>query len=329
MNEEILGIIDVVDYSGRFKKGTRLALTTDRLIVARGGVLETLDLSAAIAGDLIVGGAMAAIGAALRGRKEKKEKEKVFAELTPDGILSAGKENVAISWSAMTRVEVGEESWLRGVQGKRFKVFTADKKYEFGETKGRMMGEFWHVLNVTIPDKVTLPKDREKFDREISKLENTPVDVLCAHLRSIGFEAEIWGLEEEAKKLTAYFDAGVAEIKGRNIDYIGYQRQWRNWGIDCILQNVTAKWKSTETKKRGQQDFEWVGDEKISDALNQDISVKNALLEEMQAKEIDNVYITEPEDNEATIRVWPKERLPSKRLLEAEDKIAGYLRKIA
>ena len=325
MNEEILGLIDAVDYSGRFKKGSRLALTTDRLIVARGGTLETMDLSSAIAEDLIIGGAISAIGAGVSWHKEKKEKEKVFAELTPEGVLSAGKENVAITWSDVTKVEVGKR-W--DVEGKWFKVFTADKKYEFGEIKGRMIGEFWHILNMTVPDKVTVPKDREKFDREISRLENTPVDVLCAHLRSLGFEAEIYGLEEEDKKLAAYLDMGVTEIKGRNIAYVINQRERLNWGITCILQNVTGKWKFTETKQRGKQDFEWVGDNRISDGLNQDTSVKNALLEEMQAKEIDNVYITEPEDNSAGIRVWPKEYLPTKRLLEAVDRIAGHLHKI-
>ena len=48
----------------------------------------------------------------------------------------------------------------------------------------------------------------------------------------------------------------------------------------------------------------------------------------MQAKEIKIVGITEPEDNSAQIAVWPKEYLPTKRLLEAVDRIAGHLHKI-
>ena len=309
MSEKILGIIDVVDYSGTIKKGSRLALTTDRLIVARGSAVELFNL------------------AVIAGRKRKKEREKVFAELTPEGILSAGKENLAVPWSEVTKVEVSKESW--GVEGKRFKVFTTDKKYQFGQVKGRMLGEFWHILNLTIPDKVTVPKDREKFEREVSKLENTPVDVLCTHLCSLGFEAEIWGLEEEDKKLLAYFDKAVAEIKGRNIASIIYQRVRLNWGIWCVLENVVGKWQYTQTKERGKQDFEWVGDKRISDALNQDFSIKSALLEEMQAKEIKRVEIIESKDNSAQIGVWPKEYLPTKRLLEAIDRIAGYLHKMA
>jgi hypothetical protein len=191
-----------------------------------------------------------------------------------------------------------------------------------------MLGEFWHILNLTIPDKVTVPKDREKFEREVSKLENTPVDVLCTHLCSLGFEAEIYGLEEEGKKLLAYLDKAVAEIKGRNIASIIYQRVRLNWGIWCVLKNVAGKWEFTQTKERGKQDFEWVGDRRISDALNQDVSIKNALLEEMRAKEIKRVEIIEPEDNSAQIAVWPKEYLPTKRLLEAVDRIAGHLHKI-
>ncbi len=322
MSEKILGIIEAVDYSRMIKKGSRLALTTDRLIVARGSAVELFDL-----GDI---GFMAA---GISGRKRKKEREKVFAELTPEGILSAGKENLAIPWSEVTKVEVSKESWagVGGVEGKRFKVFTADKKYQFGQVKGRMLGEFWHILNLTIPDKVTVPKDREKFEREVSKLENTPVDVLCTHLCSLGFEAEIWGLEEEDKKFLAYLDQVRLEIKDRNIAYVvdyrqkQYQMQFQ--GIGCILQNVEGIWQPATTKW-GKQDFEWVGDKRICDALNQDSSIKNALLEEMQAKEIKRVEIIEPKDNSAQIVIWPKEYLPTKRLLEAVDRIAGYLHKI-
>ncbi len=312
MSEKILGIIEAVDYSRMIKKGSRLVLTTDRLIVARGSAAELFDL------------------AVIAGRKRKKEREKVFAELTPEGILSTCKERLAIPWSEVTKVEVGKESLagVGGVEGKRFKVFTADKKYQFGQVKGRMLGEFWHILNLTIPDKVTVPKDREKFEREVSKLENTPVDVLCAHLCSLGFEAEIWGLEEEDKKFLAYLDKAVVEIKGRNIASIIYQRMRLNWGIWCVLKNVAGKWEYTHTKEWEKQDFEWVGDRRISDALNHDVSIKNALLEEMRAKEIKRVEIMEPEDNSAQIAVWPKEYLPTKRLLEAVDRIAGHLHKI-
>jgi hypothetical protein len=102
-----------------------------------------------------------------------------------------------------------------------------------------------------------------------------------------------------------------------------------NWGMTCILRDVTGSWKFTKTKKRGKEDFEWAGDNRISYALNADMSVRNALLEEMQAKGIDNVYILEPEGNVAGIRVWPKEHLPSRRLLETVETMAGYLRKIA
>lgn len=329
MKEEILGIIDA--------KGVRLAPTTDRLIVARGSVLERIDLSSVAAGvtagaGLIIGGAIAAIGAAVRGRKEKKEKEKALADFTPESILSMDKKNFAIPWSEVTRVEVSKESW--GTEGMRFKFFTAGKKHEFAEIKGRMLGKCWRILTMTIPDKVTVPKDREKFDKDISKLENTPVDVLCDHLCSLGFEAEVAGLKEEEEPaklmaLTGYIDEGVAAIKGRNIDYILNKREMLNWGVTCILENVTGTWKFTETKKRGKEDFEWAGDSRICSVLNDDVSVKSALLEEMQAKEIDDVGILEPDENVAGIRVWPKERLPSKRLLEAIDRVAGYLRKIA
>ncbi len=251
MSEKILCIIEAVDYSRMIKKGSRLALTTDRLIVARGSTIELFDL-----------GDMGFIATGISGRKRKKEREKVFAELTPEGILSAGKENLAIPWSEVTKVEVGKESLagVGGVEGKRFKVFTADKKYQFGQVKGRMLSEFWHILNLTIPEKVTVPKDREKFEREVLKLENTPVDALCSHLCSLGFEAEIWGLEEEDKKFLAYLDKAVVEIKGRNIASIIYQRVRLNWGLWCILQNVTGMWEYTQTKERGKQDFEWVGD---------------------------------------------------------------------
>ncbi len=319
MSEKILGIIEAVDYSRMIKKGSHLALTTDRLIVARGSAVELFDL-----------GDMGFIAAGISGRKRKKEREKVFAELTPEGILSGGKKNLAIPWSKVTKVEVSKESWagVGGIEGKRFKVFTADKKYQFGQVKGRMLGEFWHILNLTIPEKVTVPKDRGKFEREILKLENTPVDALCTHLCSLGFEAEIWGLEEEDKKLLAYLDKAVAEIKGRNIASIIYQRVRLNWGIWCVLKNVVGKWQNTQTKKGGKQDFEWVGDKRISDALNQDFSIKSALLEEMQAKEIKRVEIIEPKDNSAQIVIWPKEYLPTKRLLEAVDRIAGHLHKI-
>ncbi len=311
MSEKILGIIEAVDYSRMIKKGSHLALTTDRLIVARGSAVELFDLPV------------------IAGRKRKKEREKVFAELTPDGILSVDKKNLAIPWSEVTKVEVvkiGADP-VGGIDV-GFTVFTADKKYQFGQVKGRMIGKFWHILNLTIPDKVTVLKDREKFEREVSKLENTPVDVLCTHLRSLGFEAEIWGLEEEDKKFLAYLDKAVVEIKGRNIASIIYQRMRLNWGIWCVLKNVAGKWEYTQTKERGKQDFEWVGDRRISDALNQDVSIKNALLEEMRAKEIKRVEIIEPKDNSAQIAVWPKEYLPTKRLLEAVDRIAGHLHKI-
>ncbi len=265
MSEKILGIIEAVDYSRMFKKGSRLALTTDRLIVDRGSILKNIILS-----------------------KEKKEKGKVFTQLTPDVILSADKKNLAIPWSEVTKVEVRKE-WVSSMGGFTsewgwFKVFTVDKKYGFGQIKGRMLGEFWHILNLTIPDKVMVPKDREKFEREVSKLENTPVDVLCAHLCSLGFEAEIWGLEEKDKKLLAYLDQVRLEIKDRNIAYVvnyrkkQYQMQFQ--GICCILQNVEGIWQPAKTKW-GKQDFEWVGDKRICDALNQDSSIKNALLEEM------------------------------------------------
>jgi hypothetical protein len=84
-----------------------------------------------------------------------------------------------------------------------------------------------------------------------------------------------------------------------------------------------------QNQETGKEDSEWAGDNRISYALNADMSVRNALLEEMQAKGIDNAYILEPEGNVAGIRMWPKEHLPSRRLPETVETMAGYLRKIA
>jgi hypothetical protein len=161
MNEEILGIIEA--------KGFRLALTTDRLIVAKGGVLERIDSPSlgatlyGVPGGALIGTVVAGIAGAAKGRKEEKAREKLFADLTAEGILSRRKENFAIPWDEVTRAEVGKESWL--TEGMRLKVFTCDKKREFAEIKGRMLGKAWHTLNTTIPSKVTVPKIEKSLTR--------------------------------------------------------------------------------------------------------------------------------------------------------------------
>lgn len=299
-HEEIWGIIGA--------KAQRLVLTTHRLIVAKGSVLEASRIVQIL---------------------KEPGQAKVIAELTPETILAADKRNFAVPWNEVAKAEVQYYSnpFIRD-QGTLRVITVNNKKYAFIEFESRMLCALWHILNATIPDKVSGPKSRGKFDREILKLKNTPVDVWCAYLRSLGFEAEIHGLEEKDKRLAAYLEKGVAEIKGRNIAFIVNQRVMLNWIVSCILTNIAGDWDHTRTEKRGKRDFEWVGDENISYALNGDASVRSALLEAMQAQEVDVVGITQPKDNSAAINLMTKEQLPSRRLLEGVDRIAGHLQKI-
>ena len=139
MAEKILGVI-------RLRAGVRaptaLFFSSNRLIVAKtvGGKWRFALASFGVWGE----------DAADSRAKQKAEK---LRELSPESILKADKNNFAIPYSDITKVEMKKGGRMRG---SKLKVFTDTKKYDFRIFSKRALAGFVYREHKEIEDQVNL-----------------------------------------------------------------------------------------------------------------------------------------------------------------------------
>jgi len=143
MDEKILGIIAPTEGKGKGSawggaKKFALVFTSDRLIVAK------------LAGFLtLLGGALGGIGGLYDRMASKKPEE--LAGMTIEDILKTDKDNYAIPYSEIVKVEMKKGGFISS-PGVFFN--TAKKKHVFVFSKKDGYNNCLNLVSVTIPDKL-------------------------------------------------------------------------------------------------------------------------------------------------------------------------------
>jgi len=154
MAEEILGTLAA---SGSKVRGTiysQLVFTSTRVIVARTATWSMWPWA-------ILGGPVGGALSALRGLKRQREATERLAQLPPDEILAADKDNYQIPYTDIVKVEVGR----RGRMPPTLRILTHETKYNLGrlsvEKGGRGSGEeafdrCTNIVRLALPDKLEI-----------------------------------------------------------------------------------------------------------------------------------------------------------------------------
>jgi len=330
MSEEILGILPA-------KQGT-IVFTSHRLVIQEKGILARLSDGPISTLSLL------ALQKEVRDSTDAQKRVLEFSQLPVERLL-ADKKSLVLSYPDISKVEVSTPEV--GEQGLKFFVRTdgKEKKHQFNFID-QYLALSWKLLSTTLQGKVIFPQGgvlQEVLNSESQVL----AEDYCGYLRNLGIKADIVSLS------SVNYVAALIKLEGQSISHIfrDYQIFIPGTATLYIVEDMKGKLDKTKTKRRGkgeQLDFEWVGDKRLSNILNQDSILKNSILQLMSQNRIKDIYINEFKDEDIKLvahnplqvmyegkfisfhsepgTAYPC--LPSKEHLEAMNDIAYHIRSL-
>jgi len=144
MAEELLGVIDHTESkgNGRAMKKWSIVFTSDRMIASK--ISGTLGV--ALSG---LSGVLGEVGRADIDRRVKEMSEDVPG-MSAEDILNADKDNFAIPYSNIVKVEAKKGGLLSPTS---FKFSTTDKKYQFNILEKKKFDEYVELVRTILPEK--------------------------------------------------------------------------------------------------------------------------------------------------------------------------------
>ena len=145
MSEELLGVISHTEGrgKGRFMKRFALVFTSERILVAK----ITGTLGVALSG---LSGVVGELERMALNRKVKEKSEK-FTSVSVEDILKADKDNYAIPYSEILKVEMKKGGFL---WPPNISIQTKDKKYSFKILEKKEYDRYVDLVRTALPDKV-------------------------------------------------------------------------------------------------------------------------------------------------------------------------------
>ena len=144
MSEEIISRVEA-GKKAKLDWRVYLFFTKNRLIVAK--LLSGAEMMGSITSDMASGG----FGSPKKVMKKRRE---AYEKMSPEEIVSADEENLAITYNEISKVEVKKPGLLSGT---KIKVSTLEKTHEFTlKEKKQLFDERVDFLRSILSDKVSV-----------------------------------------------------------------------------------------------------------------------------------------------------------------------------
>jgi len=287
MSQEILGILPA--------KQATLIFTSNGLIVHQKGLLSRLG-----DGPFYYYTHGFFIGEA-KDLQDAQRRVFELGQFPVDDILS-DKKSFVLPYSDITSVEFSRTGGLGGSEQLTFWAISEGKrrKHRFN-FMSHYLALGWKLLSFGLREKVEY--QHPQIEEELTNCEcYVLAEDYCGYLRSLGMVADIVFVSP-ISHVTA-----LIKLDGQNIDYIFRAPDFpfiytvpNAW---YIVENVSGRLAKTKTKRKGkgdQLDFSWVGDERLSAALNQDLKLKENVLQLMLQNIVKDIYIEDFKDEDRPI----------------------------
>jgi hypothetical protein len=336
MSEEIIGILPA--------KQATIFFTSDNLIFQKKGLLSQLGNSPFYfyTHGFFTGEA--------KDLQDAQRRVKDFGQSSLNDILS-DKRSTVLPYSDVWSVEFSRAGGMGGDERLTFRVKSEGKerKHKF-EFMSHYKALAWKFISIYFGHKVIF--QRPQIEHELRNCEcYVLAEDYCEYLRKLGMEASITFISP-ISHVTA-----LIKLSNQNIDYIfrapdfpfiyAVSPAW------YVVENISGRLDKTKTKRKGKGDqlnFQWVGDEYLSSALNQDIKLMGNILQLMKEQVIRDIYIEDFKNETRPIYSkqegqkifegkyllfysipgtdFPRPSMPSCDYLNVMNNIAGHIKKL-